>query len=177
MISFDLFDTFFNPLDAGRKLAFTASGDSHHRNPGLSGAVTGIWATELTRAALLDAIRARRCYATAGQRIAVEFTINGQIMGSDLAVDSDPLLQWRVVGEDQPYILRIHRDGRLIHEDRFTQQTAGELREFKLCDYRPGRHYYYLEVLSPDPVPQYEANVAHALGAKAWSSPIWVETT
>jgi hypothetical protein len=41
--------------------------------------------------------------------------------------------------------------------------------------YRPGQHYYYLEVLTPEPIPQYPRNAAHALGGKAWTSPIWVE--
>ena len=89
----------------------------------------------------------------------------------------DPVLRWRVAGEaDQEYILRIHRDGRLMHNDRFVGRTEGELEEFMLCRYRPGRHYYYLEVLSPEPIPQYPANVAHAMGAKGWTTPIWVET-
>ena len=88
------------------------------------------------------------------------------------------MLKWRVVGEaGREYILRIHRDGRLMHDDRFIGHTRGERKEFQLRRYRPGRHYYHLEVLSPEPVPQYPGNVAHARGAKAWSTPIWVETS
>ena len=48
--------------------------------------------------------------------------------------------------------------------------------QLKFIQYRQGRHYYYIEVLSPDPIPDYPSNVAHALGGRAWSSPIWVET-
>ena len=177
MVNFDLFDIYFKYLDAGHKFAFTGSGDGHHRNPGYAGAVTGIWAEQLDRASLLAAIRARRCYATAGGRMAMEFTINDVMMGGELTVREDPVLRWRVAGEaDQEYILRIHRDGRLMHNDRFVGRTEGELEEFMLCRYRPGRHYYYLEVLSPEPIPQYPANVAHAMGAKGWTTPIWVET-
>ena len=92
-----------------------------------------------------------------------------------MVVEEDPVLKWRVVGEvGQEYILRIHRDGRLMHEDRFIERTRGELEEHMMW-YRPGKHYYYLEVLSPDPIPQYPRNVAHAMGARAWSTPIWVE--
>jgi hypothetical protein len=176
MINFDLYDIFFKYLNQGHRFAFTGSGDGHHRNPGYAGALTGLWAERLDRAAILDAIKARRCYATAGQRILMEFTINDQMMGSSLTVREDPTLKWRVVGADQDYILRIHRDGRLMYDERFTGQTSGEIQEFKLCQYRPGPHYYYMEVLSPDPIPQYGGNVAHALGAKGWTSPIWVET-
>ncbi len=178
MINIDLYDIYFKYLNAGHKFAFTGSGDSHHRNPGLSGALTGIWAERLDRTAFLNAIKARRCYATAGQKILIEFTINDQMMGSSLVVEDDPVLKWRVVGEaGQEYILRVHRDGRLMHDDRFIGQTRGERKEFRLRQYRPGKHYYYLEVMAPDPIPQYPANVAHAMGAKGWSTPIWVETS
>jgi len=61
-------------LDAGERLGFTGSGDSHYRNPGFNGAVTGLWCTGVDRASVLEALRARRCYATAGQRIVLEFT-------------------------------------------------------------------------------------------------------
>jgi hypothetical protein len=178
MINIELFDIYFKYLNQGHRFAFTASGDSHHRNPGLSGALTGIWAEELTRASFLDAIRSRRCFGTAGSKILVEFTIDDEMMGSDLIVSKDPLLKWRVSGEsDKDYILRIHRDGRLMYDQRFAGSCIGELEEFMLRQYRPGKHYYHLEVTTDVPVPQYPANVAHARGDRAWSSPIWVETT
>lgn len=178
MINIDLYDVYFKYLDAGHKFAFTGSGDSHHRNPGLSGALTGIWADRLDRAAFLDAIRARRCYATAGQKILIEFTINDRMMGSSLVLREDPVLKWRVEGEaGREYVLRVHRDGRLMYDERFVGRTRGERKEFQLRRFRPGKHYYHLEVMSPNPIPQYPANVAHAMGAKGWSTPIWVETS
>ena len=170
------YDIYFDYLNQGCKFGFTGSSDSHYRNPGLGGALTGIWAERLDRRSILEALRARRCYATAGQRIVIEFTINDRMVGSSTIVAEDPVLKWRVVGHDQEYILRIHRDGRLMHEDRFIGRAEGELREFKFIECRQGRHYYYLEVLSPALIPDYPSNVAHALGARAWSSPIWVET-
>ena len=108
----------------------------------------------------------------------MEFTINDRMMGSEVVVSKDPILKWRVVGEpEKDNILRIHRDGRLMYDQRFIGSTAGELEEYMLRKYRPGTHYYHLEVTTDTPVPQYPANVAHARGDRAWSSPIWVETT
>jgi hypothetical protein len=202
MINFDLYDIYYRYLDEGHRFAFTGSGDCHYRNPGLSGALTGIWAERLDRASLLDAIRARRCFATAGQRILMELTVDGHMVGKAITVRpdpdrpppdpympkggasiprahpgavDDPVLEWRVVGEDQEYILRVLRDGRLIHDERFHRETHGTLKEYMLCQYRPGRHYYHLEVHPPKPIPQYPANVAHAMGAKGWTTPIWVD--
>ena len=90
--------------------------------------------------------------------------------------DTSPQFPVRIIEEDEEYILRVHRDGRLMHEERFFAETAGGGREHMLRLYRPGRHYYYLEVASPEAIPNYPSNVAHALGARAWSSPIWVDT-
>jgi hypothetical protein len=54
-----------------------------HRYPG---GLTAILARELTREAVLEALRARRCYATTGPRFLLEFTVDGAQMGSELTV-------------------------------------------------------------------------------------------
>ncbi len=54
-----------------------------HKYPG---GLTAVLAKELTRAAVLDALRARRCYATTGPRFLLEFTVDGKQMGSRLRV-------------------------------------------------------------------------------------------
>ena len=33
-----------------------------------------------------------------------------------------------------------------------------------------------LEVVSAEPIPDYGSNAAHALGGRAWSTPVWLET-
>lgn len=169
----DIYDRY---LQAGQKIGFTGSSDAHHRNPGLGGALTGLWVTDITRAAVLEAIRTHRTYATAGQRIVVEFTINDTFMGDVLVVHEDPTLRWRIKGEDEEYILRVHRDGPVIHEERFTGATEGQYTDKDIAEYLRGPHYYYLEVTTDRPVPDYECNSAHALGSRAWTSPIWIET-
>ena len=179
MINIDLYDVYFKYLNAGQKFAFTGSGDSHHRNPGLSGALTGIWADRLDRAAFLDAIRARRCYATAGQKILIEFTINDRMMGSSLVVRDDPVLKWRVEGEaGRDYILRVHRDGRLMYDETVRRTDPGRAKGIPVAPVPPRKAL--LPSRSPvtrphPPIPG--NNVAHAMGAKGWSTPIWVETS
>src|SRR6185436_2637549 len=52
-----------------------------------------VWAKENTREAILDALRARRCYGTTGARVELEVRVNGRFMGektSDFA-DSAPV--------------------------------------------------------------------------------------
>jgi hypothetical protein len=48
--------------------------------------LTAVLAKELTRESILEALRARRCYATTGSRFLLEFTVDGNPMGSDLRV-------------------------------------------------------------------------------------------
>ena len=62
-------------MDRGLRIGFIGSGESHDGHPGLthlggpSGGVGTIFSEELTRDAILDALRARRVYATNGPRI------------------------------------------------------------------------------------------------------------
>jgi hypothetical protein len=50
------------------------------------GGLTAVLAKELTRESILEALRARRCYATTGLRYLMEFTVDGAPMGSELRV-------------------------------------------------------------------------------------------
>jgi hypothetical protein len=53
---------------------------------GLHPGLTAVLAKELTREAILDALRHGRCYATTGPRYLLEFTVDGEQMGSRLRV-------------------------------------------------------------------------------------------
>lgn len=177
MRNIERFDIYQRYLREGMKFGFTGSSDSHYRNPGLGGALTGLWVKELTRAGVLEALRARRTYATAGERIVLEFAVNERFMGDEAVVDSDPVLRWRVAARHgEGYVLRLLRDGIPMHEQRFEGESEGEFREAHMMEYRQGRHEYRLAVSPERPIPDYKSNAAHALGGAAWSTPVWVET-
>ena len=84
-------------LARGFRPGFVASGDTRLTTPGnprplhygdhlYPGGLTAVLAKELTRDAVLEALRARRCYATTGPRFLLEFTVDGKPMGSELRV-------------------------------------------------------------------------------------------
>lgn len=86
-------------LRAGRTPGFIACGDSRLTTPGnprafaygdfpYGGGLTAVLAKELTREAVLDALREGRCYGTTGARYLLEFTVDGHPMGSHLKVPS-----------------------------------------------------------------------------------------
>jgi len=74
-------------LARGYRLGMIGSGDTHDGLPGLGSpghraGLVGIYAKELTRDAIFEALRARRVYATTGCRAILRFNMNGTKMGS-----------------------------------------------------------------------------------------------
>jgi len=74
-------------LDAGYRLGFLGSGDSHDGHPGIrklgeSAGLAGIFAKDLTRESILEALRSRRVYATNGPRIFLWVDLEGMPMGT-----------------------------------------------------------------------------------------------
>lgn len=74
---------------AGSDTRLTAPGNprgvsyGNHRYPG---GLTAVLAKDLSRASVLEALRAKRCYATTGPRYLLEFTVDDAQMGSELTV-------------------------------------------------------------------------------------------
>ncbi|MFH1571258.1 MAG: DUF3604 domain-containing protein, partial [Gemmatimonadota bacterium] len=74
-------------LERGLKVGFVAGSDDHKGRPGASypgssafgvyGGLTCVLAAELTRQGIWEALRARRCYATTGQRLLLDVRAGG----------------------------------------------------------------------------------------------------
>jgi Protein of unknown function (DUF3604) len=93
----------------GYKVGFVANSDGHKGRPGAShpgastfgayGGLTCVLAESLTREAVFDAIKARRCYAVTGaQRIHVEMAVNGLPMGAAGRAEGPVVIAGRAVG-------------------------------------------------------------------------------
>lgn len=79
------YQAFLNALDKGWKVSPIAGADNH----GLTGiknrkARTFVLATNLTKTAILDAMKHRRTYAALEGTIQCQYTVNGRMMGSTL---------------------------------------------------------------------------------------------
>lgn len=111
-------------LAQGRRFGFVASTDTHRGYPGAYGeGVLGVWARDLSRQALMEAFRARRTFASTGARIGLEFTLNGQPMGSELPETADRELDVRVEAQDALAAVEVIRNGKVIHR-RFPTDAA-----------------------------------------------------
>ncbi len=140
-------------LDRGVQFGFIGSGDSHDGHPGLahlaapSGGLAAIFSEHLTRESVLEALRARRVYATNGPRIWLRFWL-----------DDEP--RFAVAGTAPIERLDVVRSGTVVDSlpGEGRREWAGPL---ALDGLRPGE-YANLRVVQED-------------GGVAWSSPAFVE--
>ena len=155
-------------LARGFRVGFTGGTDNHcgwpTRGPRCWAALTGVYAAAFTRADIMDALYARRCYATTGARIAVDFRLGDHPMGSEVPLGfaaercvslkihgTAPLDRVEVVSQDA-VIAHLPVDGPDLVADWRDDRRSRP----------PHDCYYYLRVRQTD-------------GHCAWTSPIWVD--
>jgi hypothetical protein len=69
-------------LNRGHMFGFVANTDHHSAHPGSYGhGITGVWASELSRTGLWNAIFARRTYAMTGDKMILDYSLGGTPMG------------------------------------------------------------------------------------------------
>ena len=96
-------------LKRGYQVGFVGGSDGYTGRPGgeypghlerryAKGGYTGLYAKALTLESLLEALKARRCYATTGERIIVNLTADDHMMGEAYFSESLPKLFGFVAG-------------------------------------------------------------------------------
>ncbi|MBT3346759.1 MAG: DUF3604 domain-containing protein [Gemmatimonadetes bacterium] len=100
---------FLDALSRGYRVGITAGSDGVVGRPGadhpgsrlirnVRSGVTAVYAEELTQESVYDALRARRTYATTGERMLLNVTVDGQAMGSEFDTAGEPLIELSVEG-------------------------------------------------------------------------------
>lgn len=146
-------------LKTGKVFGFTAVSDDHAGRPGKLG-LTAIVADTLTREALFTALKARRCYATTGARILMDFTCNGFPLGSVLERDKNYLFQFHlsVKGAAQIAKVEVVKNNATLY--RWNPRETDTL-DIGFSDVDSNRAFYYVRV-------------TQANGHAAWTSPFYV---
>ena len=154
-------------LDRGYRLGFVGSGDGHDGHPGLShiaspsGGLAAILADELTREGVLEALRARRVYATNGPRILLHVTLGGEPMGSTVGASSGrSVLEVVVVAPESLERVDLVRSGSVVRT--FACGGAREFRVEEPIGSLEAGEYLYVRAVQVD-------------GGAAWSSPFFVD--
>lgn len=159
----------------GHRLGIVASSDGHDGNPGnaqwserqrhlkhhLGSGLVAVLAEEFTREAVYEAMYQRRCYATTGVRILLDFSANGKPMGSELKLRKGEkvVLRFRIRGTTDLDKVELLENGGVLWRDLDIGCPAID-GEFETSG-SPGT-FYYLRVSQRD-------------GEMAWSSPIWID--
>lgn len=140
-------------LRKGLRLGFQSSSDhwSTHAS------YTMVLAPELSREAVLDAMRRRHTYA-ATDNVILDVTSGDSLMGDEIETREAPALDLHVVGTAPLARVEVLRDSEVV----FTARPEGPSLETAWTDPSPlpGAHYYYVRVIQTD-------------GELAWSSPLW----
>jgi hypothetical protein len=158
---------------AGNRTGVIASSDEHSGQGGRAhGGIAAVLAERLTRESIFDALLARQCYATTGERILLEFTVDDLAMGASGT---------KHAGDELTVTLKAWGTDTLLRVD--------------ILRYRTGLDSTFVPVVSTAPRPEgmetaitfsdiartdciYYARVVQAPLAwpgMAWSSPIWID--
>lgn len=127
------------------------------RRPGLM----GVWANELTREAIFDALWNRRVYGTTNHRTWLKFSINGHPMGSQITVDDELSIEVEAASNcafARIDLVRNGKDVQVLNPGQEELQVLWHPREPRPST---GTWYYVRLTLQNGK-------------DMAWSSPIWI---
>ncbi|MGD8239738.1 MAG: DUF3604 domain-containing protein [Armatimonadota bacterium] len=167
----------------GHRFGFVGGTDTHVGQPGHGPhnlnegiGLAAVYAAELTRRAIFDAIVARRCYATTGPRILLDYELeaDGEVlrMGQEGRVPNGPrTLRISVAGCDRLARVEVLRNCEVVHSVEPRERCADlewsdadDLSAHLIASTPFGDAHFAL----------YYVRVTQADDHKAWGSPIWV---
>lgn len=163
-------------LSKGKRVGFVAGADGHDACPGnsqgipkhpqlyhyLGSGLTAVLAKELSRESLFYAMKERRTYATTGERIILDFRVNGHVMGSEVPINKIkglPKIYIKTEGTCNISEIQIIKNGEILAAKR----GRNMIEEFQFEDTsfnKKEETYYYAKIIQDD----YEM---------AWSSPVY----
>jgi hypothetical protein len=123
-------------IERGYQMGFVGGNDCHTGRPGddrpghqlrrySKGGLTGVYANELSLKGILDAIKAKRVYATTGARIRASLTVDGHFIGEKYSCDDTCDIQVNVEGTAPLERIEVYRGLDLIHTERFGAEPTG----------------------------------------------------
>ncbi|QYK47355.1 MAG: CehA/McbA family metallohydrolase [Phycisphaeraceae bacterium] len=170
-------------LNLGFRVAPTANQDNHYFNWGdLTTARTGVIAHELSRNAIIEAIRARHVYATTDHNLRVIARVNGRLCGSAIPVPP--------TGSELAITIEIHDDDEPDAEYRievFSDDAPGGplASSIEFMDLGVGNGTHTVEGIAATGPDQYvffriyqritESDGEDARGDSVWTAPVWMD--
>ncbi|MBJ40238.1 MAG: hypothetical protein CMD83_17555 [Gammaproteobacteria bacterium] len=161
-------------LEHGHQVGFIAASDNHLSQPGYTspwrgamsqrGGLAAVLADEHGRDPIFDAMKARHTYATTGDKIILDFELNGGTMGDRVRFAESRQLTGRVIGTAPIHTVTVLKNLEPIYERRYlanAESVPGN-----------GEGVFYLSFES-DSVPMHPQD--NARGTRTWRGTIDVE--
>ena len=155
---------------AGLRLGTIASSDDHTARPGQpSKGLAAVWAPRLDRPSIFEALRTRQTYGTTGERIYLEFWVNNQAPGSELVINSPPVISMLLCGTQALDWVELVRFSQATNRFTAIKRWSPNSHEFR-AEYTDSEYtvpaLYYLRLK--------QQGLVEGRPAMAWSSPVWV---
>ena len=156
-------DEYIRSLDYGWKLGATNNADTHSPYWGANTEHrTGAWLSALTKTDLLDALEARRTFATEDKNYELKFKGNGAWQGSEIPNTGSIVFEvggFDPEAEGNVQVQLISFGGEVITQTTTTSTFVWQ----PIVPVAPGVHYFYVKVTQAD-------------GDRIVSSPIWTQS-
>jgi hypothetical protein len=160
---------FIGGTDSHTSLTFCRwrEGEAHQAQPG----ITAVMVRENSRDEIYDAIQTRNCYAACGERILLDVTCGGLLMGQagTLPESGEITIQAEYAAESEIGCVEVIRNGEVVHrvepndwKGRLEWTDADVANATPIADFESG-----------DPTLYYYVRVTAQADARAWSSPCW----
>ncbi len=155
-------EEFIRSLDYGWKVGATNNADTHSSYWGTNtDHRTGVLMPELTKSALLEALRARRTFASEDKNFSLSMKANGSWMGSEIANTGS--IQFEITGSDANSEELVTSVELITDQGTVLESDAPGTANFTwnpLITITTGVHYYYVKVTQAD-------------GDRIVTSPVW----
>lgn len=146
--------------EKGYHIGFIGSGEHNNMGVGLA----ALWVKEVSRKGILEALRARRCFGTTGDKIFIDFKVNEALMGERIKTHTSPVIQIKTQGQKTIAKIELLRNSRVIKS--WEPENGDETLFVTYVDenYQMEQKvlYYYVRVTQND---------EHL----AWSSPVFID--
>jgi hypothetical protein len=166
-------------LSRGHRLGFIGGTDTHFGQPGHGShgvnegrGLAAVYAGELTRPAIFDALRDRHCYATTGDRVLLNFRVNDARMGEEVEIPVDMPRKIAVRAEGTGIIEKVEiiRNNQVVYT--YAERVLSA--EFEWEDDTPLSQIAIPPAYEGDvPFVFYYCRLTQENRQMAWSSPVW----
>ena len=126
-------------LKQGHQVGFTAASDNHLSQPGYSapqggslsqrGGLGAVLATQRSANAIFDGMKNLQAYATTGERIIVDFAVNGAEMGQRGSFSQQRNITARVIGTAPIDNVTLFKNDEVLWEKSYQEANEGRLRD------------------------------------------------